>query len=130
MDISQIKPASREVRLEHPATLDEMGLIFLLRSPHDPEVKKAEREWQNAQLRKRSLDITIESFEAAKVKILTAHVEGWRWAEGTTDSIGGDQPEFSREQCMKLIRENAWIRDFLDRETGNASRFYEGSDPA
>lgn len=129
-DITQIKPTTREVPLLHPGTMEEMGLVFILRSPHHPEVRAVEREWQNAQLRRRNLDITVEQFEASRVKTLTAHVEGWYWVEGSTNTIGGEQPDFTRAACSKLIRESAWVKDFLDGETNKTARFYEGSVPA
>lgn len=127
-DIAQIKPHNRRVPLLHPGTLEELGLAFFLKSPHHPDVKAAEREWQNARLKKRNLDITVEAFEAARVKVLTAHVEGWEWDPETDTTLNGERPDFSRGACMKLIRENDWIREFLDQETGNATRFYEGSE--
>lgn len=127
LDLGDIKPGTREVAITHPATGEDLGLVFILRSSHHPDVIKVERDWQNSRLRKRNIDITVEQFEAIKIKTLAAHVESWRWDDPKL-KLNGEQPEYSVRACREMLRDHLWIREWLDRETGNASRFYEGSE--
>ena len=123
MDILSIKASDREVELKHPVTEAGLGLHFSLRSPYSDEVKKAEREWLNARLAKKKQTITAEALEAAKEKQIMAAVSGWRWDKDA--NIGGEQPKFSPAALRELIREHAWIRQFLDEELGDTAGFFE-----
>lgn len=123
MDISTIKYADREVELRHPGTEEGLGLFFQLRSPHDEAVKKVERASINERLARKKQNLTMESLEATKEKVILAAVSGWRWEGDNT--IGGEQPDYSPQALRDMIRTHVWIREFLDSELGDHQAFLE-----
>lgn len=128
--ICDIKPKTIEVEVLHPYTREGLGWFLQLRSGHDPEVKKVTTDYQNAKLRHRDLDSTVEQFEALKRKLLAKHVCGWRWSEDTDFVITEElqRPEYSEEVLAFMLETLPWFVDFLDAESGKIGRFYKGSD--
>lgn len=124
-DLTSIAPKSRRVPLLHPSNEQEVGLTFLLRSPHSEEVQKAQRAFQNKRLSKRK-SMTAESFEAGRLQIIVAAVEGWEFTD-TDLTIHGEQPEYSTQALKDLLKDPAllWIREFLDRELGDEGSFFD-----
>lgn len=126
MDLMSINPNSRKVPLVHPATEEEVGLTFILRSRHSPEVQAAQRKAINARLAKKKANLTAEAAEAAQRNLILAAVEGWEFTKPDA-TINGERPEFSRKALKQLIDDGPrWIREFLDSELGDDAAFYDG----
>src|SRR5690625_2000630 len=127
IDISNIAPSEREVALQHPGTGDDLGMIWTLRSPHDPHVLDVQRKFQADRLKKRRADMSPDEFEALQIRTLVAHVYGWSFTDPNL-TLDGEQPIFSQNLCQQVLRKHVWIREWLNIETGNAADFYRGSE--
>lgn len=128
IELTDIRPTDREVELLHPGNKQPLGLIFQLRSPYSPEVKKVEREWLDFRLqRKAGEQPDSKAIDDLRTKQILAGVSGWRFKSPDSLKLWGEQPEFSESKLKKLIRSEGleWIRDFLDKETGNRASFFE-----
>lgn len=125
MDLSTIKTSDRDVYLQHPATGDELGLIFHLRAPDHDEVKAVDREWTDKRLQPkyRNKAIRTEELEQVKLKRVLASVTGWTW-EDPELTFDGEQPEFSRQELKKMLTARPWILEFLKEETEDTASFF------
>lgn len=133
MELTDIKPIDREVELLHPRTKDGLGLFFQLRSPYSPEVKKIEREWLDLRLqRNKGEDIGMDAVNDLRERQILAGVCDWRFDGPEALKINGEQPAFTVTRLKKLIRTEGleWIREFLDKETGDRAAFFEKSEKA
>lgn len=126
MELTSIAPEDRRVPLLHPATEKEVGLTFILRSPYDEEVKKAERKWQNARFQKRKQRMTAESMETLKLNVIMAAVKGWTFDRDDLEIFGERTPAFNPALLKRILTadKTAWIRDFLDKELGDEGSFF------
>jgi len=125
MDLNTIKTIDRDVNLTHPKSGEELGLVFHLRAPDSTEVKDVSRAWQNKRLmpKNRNKAITSEELENVTNNRIKAAVKGWTW-EDEELTLNGEQPEFSKAALNTMLRDHAFIREFLSDECEDLTAFF------
>jgi hypothetical protein len=126
MDLSTIVPTGRQFELLHPQTDEPTGIIFHLRSPDAPEVKKVQRDWQDRMLapKRRSKNVGAEDLEAFQKERIIAQVEGWEFTNSDFN-LGPDQ-EFTPKLLRSLLKKLPWLQTALTAETEDLSAFLTG----
>lgn len=125
MDLNTIKTVDRDVNLVHPKTGEELGLVFHLRAPDTDEVKSVNRKWQNKRLqpKNRNKAITSEELENVSDNRIKAAVTGWKWTDSEL-TLDGEQPEYSKQTLHAMLKDHAWIREFLSDECEDVTAFF------
>jgi len=125
MDLNTIKTIDRDVNLTHPKTGEELGLVFHLRAPDSDVVKDVSRAWQNKRLmpKNRNKAITTEELENVTNNRIKAAVKSWNW-EDKDLNLDGKQPEYSKAALNSMLKNHAWIREFLSDECEDVTAFF------
>ncbi len=125
MDLNTIRTIDREVNLVHPETGEELGLVFQIHAPDCDEVKSVTRKWQDKRLlpKNRNKAIRSEELENVTDNRIKAAVFGWKWTDKEL-TIAGEQPEYSKQELHKMLKENSFIREFLSDECEDLIAFF------
>lgn len=120
-DLNSIQPKNRQYEIVNPATEEPIGLIFTLRPPSCPEVKRFEKNWTDQQLRKRGQKLSADGIENRNIGRVVASVEGWEWRGDA--NWQGSKPEFTQEKLREVLKVD-WIFNQLNEEVANEQAFF------
>ena len=125
MDISQISPSTVELDLRHPGTRKPLGIIFTLRSNHDPIVKSATEAFleKSRATERRGNPLSVADMKAESVKLSAAAVENIRFT-GDGEWKGG-KPKFSAELAREMLALD-WVRAQIDKQVQAEADFFGG----
>lgn len=131
MDISNITPISRRIKILHPGTQQETGLVIHLLPTTAPAVKAVKQRFTNEALMARGRNkTTAQKLEANSIELLAAAIEKWEWnegADGAQASFGGEQLELNEKNAKKVVKVE-WIRAQIDEELGDDAAFFRLAD--
>jgi hypothetical protein len=119
-DIAEIKAASRQVKIKHPVTDEEIGLTITLIPESDQKVQAAQRKFLNERLQ-RGKKVTAEQIEAGTLSKVVSAISGWEW-KGI--AFKGEVPEFTEANVRKVLKELPWVRTQIETELGDDAAFF------
>lgn len=121
IDITDIKAASRQVKIKHPVSDEEIGLTITLIPESDQKVQAAQRKFLNERIH-RGKKVTAEQIEAGTLSKVVAAISGWEW-KGMV--FKGEVPEFTEANVRKVLKELPWVRTQIDTELGDDAAFFQ-----
>ena len=121
MDLSAIKPVTIDVRIQHPGTGVETGLVIKIASRQSEAVKTVTRRHLDKHIARRGKKMTIDDLETQNTEILTAAVTGWEWNGDA--SWGGKKLELTPENVAEILAVE-WIRRQIEEATADEADFF------
>lgn len=129
MDLATIVKYERlfPLALRHPATDEEIGVTFHIRSAESDEAKavihkynnvNVERRWRNKLPRSESL--VKEELEKA-----ASYIASWDWGDHIYE--GKPVGEFEMKTAMRILEKEGWIFDQVVRCAAKVENFIEAS---
>ena len=122
MDFSTLVAETRTIDINHPVTLEPIGLKIDLLPTTSKQVRDVQRKHANENIKNRFKTTTAEKLEANALDILVAATAGWTWGEGA-DWKGG-KPELTPENVREVYKKAPWIRKQVDEALGDDAEFF------
>jgi|GEM_PF-2907350 len=125
MDISQISPNTVDLNLRHPGTRQPLGIVFTLRSNHDPIVKAATEAFleKSRAAERRGNPLSVADMKVESAKLSAAAVENIKFT-GDGEWKGG-KPKFSADLALDMLSVD-WIRSQIDKQVQADADFFGG----
>jgi len=99
------------LKLTHPVTCEEIGVIFNIRSDASEAVKRIRRQQQDGNIARITQGGKLKTIELDKQEIerLAASVESWDWG-GQEYKEGEGAPIHSQQEVELILSETEWIK--------------------
>ena len=132
MDIALIKPVDRKVKILHPATKEEIGIVVTIMSPRDKRLDGLRNQQAQKQLNLQTKNKSqkVDDLKSDRRKILFAAITHWEWgvdANGEANSFNGESPSNITPLILKEIDDSdaAFIIEQIDDAFGEWESFLQ-----
>lgn len=130
MDISNIVNTELLFKLElrHPATDENLGITFQIRSAGSREAKAIQRRQSDSNMERMQKRKTLKGAELERQMLERAasYIAGWDWGDQTWK---GETPEYSTETAITILGEADWIFAQVTEAAEDIANFSKDSGP-
>jgi hypothetical protein len=127
LDLSSLKEEASaiedgvEVKITHPVTGEETGMIVTVASYESSAVRSVQRRIANSAMKKRKKGMpTAEDAEEGTYAIAAAAVLGW---SGVTED--GEPLEFTKSNVIKVLKAWPFIAEQIDEVADDRANFFK-----
>jgi hypothetical protein len=132
MDIASIKPVDRKVKILHPATKEELGIVVTIMSPRDKRLDGLRNQQAQKQLNLQTKNKAqkVDDLKNDRRKILFSAITNWEWGtdpDGEPNSFNGERPNSITPLVLKEIDDSdaAFIIEQIDDAFGEWESFLQ-----
>jgi hypothetical protein len=120
------------LHLKHPATGEDTGVTFKIRSASSEEAKKVLLRHVNENYERQIMaqPTSAETRLREELEKAASYIESWDWGvdkDGQPNKINGETPELTMEKAIAILEKQGWIFGQVTRAANNIANFTPAS---